>query len=359
MKYGKMGVLVLLCLCLMAGAHAETIMLDGRVEANGFLPLFSSIEGYVENVYVQPGERIAGGAPILSVETNKVYAPMDGTVSGILSVQGDMVQGEVLVVEAEYPLIATCTFSKAHKSNETMTVQKGETVYLRCITSDSPRRTGTGIILHETDGGYTVQVTDGNLLANDNVQVYRQENFNYASCIGSGQVAFAAKGRVTASGMLLALHVKNGQVVEKGDLLLETLVVEENPQLTPSSDLTVAEECIVAELNVSIGQSITLGQQVATVIPVKDVCVKVMAEEADLALLPVGQEVTISLNALPAKEYPGKVESISYLPEDASARVMLYEVTIRFPADEDVRLMMGATVEIERDGEACSSEESR
>lgn len=359
MKYGKMGALVLLCLCLMAGAHAETIMLDGRVEANGFLPLFSSIEGYVENVYVQPGERITGGAPILSVETNKVYAPMDGTVSGLLSVQGGMVQGEVLVVEPEYPLIATCTFSKAHKSNETMTVQKGETVYLRCITSDSPRRTGTGIILHETDGGYTVQVTDGNLLVNDTVQVYRQESFNYASCIGSGQVSLAAKGRVTASGMLLSLHVKNGQLVEKGDLLLETLVVDENPQLIHSADLAAPEDCIVAELNVSIGQSITLGQQVATVIPVNDVCVKVRAEEAYLALLPVGQEVTISLNALPNKEYPGKVESISYLPEDASARVMLYEVTIRFSADEDVRLMMGATVEIERDQEVCSSEESR
>lgn len=359
MKYGKMGALVLLCLCLMADAHAETIMLDGRVEANGSLPLFSSIEGYVEDVYVQPGERIAGGAPILSVETNKVYAPMNGTVSGLLSVQGDMVQGEVLTIEPKYPLIAACTFSKAHKSNETMTVQKGEAVYLRGITSDSPRRTGTGVILQETDSGYTVQVTDGNLLVNDTVQVYRQENFNYASCIGSGQVSLAAKGRVTASGMLLSLHVKNGQLVEKGDLLLETLVVDENPQRAPSADLTAPEDCIIAELNVSMGQSITLGQQVGTVIPLKDVCVRVLAEEGDLALLPVGQAVKVSLNALPDQEYPGIVESISYLPQDASARVMLYEATIRFPADEDVRLMMGAAVEIKGDGEACSSEESR
>lgn len=349
MKYGKMGVIVLLCLCIVTGARAETIVLDGRVEANSSIPVFSDMEGTVEQVYVQPGDRIENGGPILSVKTTKVYAPLDGTVRGLFAEPGDAVQGELLTIEPEYPLLAACTFSKAYKSNETLTVQKGEVVYLRSTGSDSPRRTGAGVVSQETDSGYTVQVTDGNLLAGDNVQVYRQENFHQTSCIGSGQIAFAPKGRVSASGTLLATHVQNGQMVEQGDLLLETVVTEDHMQLSLSACLTAAEDGIVAELHVTTGQQITIGQQVATMIPVTEMCVKVLAEEAELALLPIGQAVTISLNAFPEKKYPGVVESISYLPQDASARVMLYEVTIQFLPDKDVRLLMGAAVEIEGD----------
>lgn len=359
MKHGRLITLILVCICLATNVQAETITLEGRVEGKETLPFFVPFEGRIENVYIHPGDRISGGETLLSVATSKVYAPMAGTVSGLRAAPGDALQDIVLTIEPEHSLAANCSFAKAYKSNATQQVKQGEWVYLRSTSGDSPRRTGTGCIVQETNEGYTVQVTGGNLLVSDSVQVYRQDDYQYASCVGSGQVFFAERCRVSGNGTLLAMHVKDGQKVDKGDLLYETIIWDSGSQQDLSASLSAPEDCVIVKVDVSIGQHATVGQQAGELIRISDLCVKVAATEEELACMPLGQEVSISLLAFPELNYSGTVESISYLPLDPSARVMQYEVIIRFSADQNIRLKMGAVVEIERAEEACLSEENQ
>ena len=90
MKTTKRVAALLIALLLAAGiAHADTLSLNGTVEAGVTVPVYAPIGGTVETVSVEKGVRVARGQELFSYRTEKIYAAEDGTVAGVFAKAGD------------------------------------------------------------------------------------------------------------------------------------------------------------------------------------------------------------------------------------------------------------------------------
>ena len=90
MKATQKMMAVLFALLLAAGtAQAETLSLNGTVEAGTTVPVYAPIGGTVENVTVEAGMHVAAGDTLFSYRTEKTYASGDGTVTGVFAKAGD------------------------------------------------------------------------------------------------------------------------------------------------------------------------------------------------------------------------------------------------------------------------------
>ena len=74
------------------GALGETVF-AGEVTASNTQVIAAPFGGMVEKVSVRVGDSVKIGDPIAVVETTKVYAETDGTVSGVFASEGDSADG--------------------------------------------------------------------------------------------------------------------------------------------------------------------------------------------------------------------------------------------------------------------------
>ena len=90
MKTMKRMIAILFVLMLAVGAaSAESLSLNGKVEAGVTVPVYAPMGGTVENVNVEAGMRVTAGETLFSYRTEKTYASEDGTVTGVFAKAGD------------------------------------------------------------------------------------------------------------------------------------------------------------------------------------------------------------------------------------------------------------------------------
>ncbi len=349
----KLAVLPLCVLLMMPCATAETTLYEGMIIAGDTSVLLAPCGGMVEAVSVQEGDRLAANDIVLVVSTEKVYAPISGKVIMPFAKVGDAASilqtecGSVLYIEPEYPYIASCTNSRAFQSNEMLTVYPGETVYLRSVSNEAKRHTGTGIITQTSGGGYTITLHTSDFSLNEDVRVYRSEDYDSKSCIGSGRISRAINQAIQGSGVIAAVHVQHGQTIKQGTLLFETVEVTPTYGTTaPCSQLTVSKDCIVMAVKTAVGDEVSQGHPVAAIAPISDLCIRIVVSEDELYLIQIGQKTQISLNAEPDIVLEGTVAKISYLPESGTGNAAQYGVEIAFDADVSMRIGMSAMVTI-------------
>ena len=80
----KRAAMILLALVMVLGtAGAETLSLNGTVEAGTVVPVYAPIGGTVENVALEQGMRVNAEDTLFTYRTEKTYAAADGTVTRI------------------------------------------------------------------------------------------------------------------------------------------------------------------------------------------------------------------------------------------------------------------------------------
>lgn len=343
---------------------------DGSVVVGAVTEVTASFGGTVETVEVRQGQEVTAGDTAVTLSTTRVYAPEDGTVR-LLDVQaGDSVDGTVLYLAPVSRYTIVCDLTKAYDSTETKYVRLGEKVYIQCVKDGS--HLAEGRITAVDGSSYTVEATAGELYLQEAVYIDRSADHAVTSRLGKGVVTRASEVEVSASGSILALHVQDGERVERGQLLLETVTGELPAYVSSGSNAVIVDAAgVVTEVKVSAGTQVRQGETLCVVADPSSYQVVFSVPEEQLCLVQVGDTVQISLTwqANKGEALTGTITAISYAKEEAETAVseqapnaqqeagntasneeteVTYLAYASLPAEAEVRLGMTVTVTVEQ-----------
>lgn len=322
----------------------------------------AAIGGTVANVPVLAGQLVKTGDTLAELNTVKVYAPADGTVTGVFCAPGDSVTditdryGALMYIEPDSKYTLTASTDNAYNLSENKYIHVGEQLYLAC--SDATH-TGQGFVTAVNGTDFAIEVTSGSFYMGETVSAYRAENRAARTRVGRGTIERIANLSVTGGSgegdvSVAAVHVADGDAVKAGDLLMETLSGTFDARYCTGSGLVSDVDGILAATELAVGGTVNKGDVIATVYPRENLQLEVDVNEADLAALSVGAPVQISFNwnedDEDANVYAGKVASLLYsavaseATEGESSDAAAYAAYIDFDADESIRLGMTATV---------------
>lgn len=366
-KVGRALVALAIAFALTAaapGAWAAEMIFDGAVTGGATEPVLAPFGGIVDEVGVRAGDRVRVGDVVARLQTTKVYAAVDGTVSGVFGAEGDAIEGIVerygaaLYIAPVRKYTVSASTEKAYNVSENKFIHIGEHVYLLC-TADGTHQ-GTGIVTGiGEEGKYTVETTAGEFSLGETVGVFRKSDYASASRIGRGTVEATTPVAMKGTGSILRMHVKNGDFVERGQLLFETVDGALDGLYAPGSEVKSGVSGIVASVDAGAGASVAKGAKLIEIYPDDALQVEIPVLESDLVFIRVGMPVVIEFSWDPELEtrFDGTVTRISYIdsaPEGAGAPS--YLACVAFAPDEQVRL--GMTVLVFAQDGAEETEES-
>ena len=342
-KLWRSLIVAVLAVNLMTPAIAETISFDGTVTAAYTHEIYAKNTAQVDSVPVTVGQMVKAGDALAALRTTGVYAEEDGTVAAIFGGVGDLTDSLVerygATVVLQRPVIYTVAASTqyAYDAVETKLVYVGENVALRSRTDSE--RVGEGLIVAVDGNSYTVHVTSGDFLMGESVSIYRGKGYQDAQRIGRGTIARNANALISGSGRIVALAVKAGDQVKRGDLLMETLTgTGSDPVITSDMD------GVVAQLGVTQGAAVEENGVVAVIWPSDAMRIEVQVNENDLTFIQVGDTVSLLFDWEVERNASttGTVASISAIPAEGSEDTV-YTATIAFTPDESIRYGMSVT----------------
>ena len=346
---------------LLGAAAAETVSMNGTVEAGETATIYAPIGGTVESVNVETGEKVSAGQELLVFKTTKVYASQDGVISGVFGQEGEDAEtvaekyGAVMYLEGETLYSVSASVSKAYSSVDTMTVHPGENVYLQCRNSAS--RAGTGLITAIDGTNYTVLVTSGDFLPGDTVDIYRNEEHTDSMRIGRGTVSRVSPEAITATGAIVRLAVRDGDTVKKGDILIETLDGSFDAYIMTGTTVTADQGAVVKTVNAEAGSTVSKGAALFQVIPLDAMRIETSVEADELKNIHTGDPVIVELESDESKVYEGTISFISALPTEDGDEVT-YRVLVDFTPDEAAALGMNVIVTTQEAPDAPSAAEA-
>ena len=366
-KLGRTAAFLLACCVLLAAVPAGAEMIfDGAVTGGTVVPVLAPYGGLVDQMVVQAGDRVSVGDVVAKMQTTKVYAACEGTISGVFGAEGDSSEGiterfgAVLYIEPVNKYTIACTTEKAYDRSENKFIHIGESVYL-CCTADGSHQ-GTGIVTGiGEENKYTVQVNAGEFCLQETVGIFRQKDYASTSRIGRGTVAATAAVAVKGAGSILTMHVKNGDYVERGQLLFETVDGVLDGLFSPGSDIMSTVSGIVATVDSGAGAAVEKGAKLITIYPDDSLQVQVPVLESDLGSIYVGMPVVIefSWDSDQNTRADGTVTRISYVNTAAEgATEPSYIACIAFTPDEKVRLGMTVLVYAQEGADAPDATEA-
>ena len=338
--------LALTMLCSIA--LADTVSFNGTVTCKDETPVYAPIGGTVQTVEVTAGQEVSEDTVLATLKTEKVYATEDGTVTGIFGQLGDSAEtvasryGAVMYIEQNSKYTISASTDYAYSSTEAHYVRVGEQVYLK--SKDTTSRYGKGLITAVNGSSFTVEVTEGDFLLSENVEVYRNEKYTAAYRIGRGTTSRMNPISVTASGSIVSIAVKDGDTVKKGDLLLETLTGTFDGYYMTGAVIYAGVSGVLNSIDLKQGSSVQKSASVATVYPTGSMRIEGSIDEEDLGLVKEGQKVSIELdwNADNEVTYEGTITAISHVANQGDNAT--YTVYVDFTPDADTRFGMGAVV---------------
>lgn len=349
MKKISVLIAVLLTGLLAVGACAESVF-EGSVVSRETACVVAPFGGVVDSVNISAGERVARGDTVATIETTLVYAPVEGKIAGVFAAEGDSIEGiverygAVMYIEPVNKYTIAATTEKAYNVSENKFIHIGETVYL-CCTADGSH-TGVGRVTSVgEEGKYSVEVTGGEFCIEETVGVFRRADYASVSRIGRGAVAATPPVAVKGSGSVIKMHVRNGDSVERGELIYESVNGALDGLYAPGANVVSTVTGIVSSVDAGAGAAVEKGGKIITVYPDEALTVEVPVYEGDLSDIQVGMNVVIEFSWDPEQQtrFDGVVDHISYV-NSAESGEPIYIATIDFTPDENVRLGMTVIV---------------
>ena len=354
---------IALCFALILGltgsALAETTF-DGTVVSGESVSVTAPFGGTVSSFRLRAGDELAVGDVVAEVATTKVYAPEDGVISGLFGQAGDTVEdvatrmGAVLYIEPVQKYSVSASVEKAYNNSDNKFVNIGETVYLKSVYS-SNGNTATGTITAVDGANYTVETTSGELLMEETVYIYRDADYTSTSKIGRGTVsrtaavavgATATSNSASSTNSILAINVKDGDAVTRGQLLYETVTGTLDGLYATGNQIVADEAGIIASVNRSAGSSLNKGDTILTLYPKDKMQVSMDIDEYDLADIHEGDTLQLEFDYDDSGNSvtTGTVALISHVSDSSGSSDASYKVYINFTPTEETRLGMTVIV---------------
>lgn len=349
---GSMKILALVLAALVCALPAGAEMIfEGIVTSGEAAAAAAPYGGTVAMLNVEAGDRVEKGDIIATMATSRVYADCEGTVSGIFGVEGDSVEsvttryGAVMYIEPMCKYTITATTEKAYNVSENKFIHIGESVFLRCTADGS--HVGKGVVTGFSDDGtsYYVEANAGEFSMGETVGIFRSADYAASSRIGRGSVAATKPVAINGSGSIIRMLVENGDYVERGELLFETVEGALDGLYSPGSEVVSGVSGIVSSVDAAAGASVQKGEKIVSIYADDTLEVQIPVNESELSMISVGQQVTIEFTWDPDKPicFDGEVTRISYL-NSAESGEPVYTACVAFTPDNTVRLGMTVLV---------------
>lgn len=342
---------VLTAAALMCGGALAEMIFEGQVVSGDKALITAPFGAIVESLSVGVGDRVEKGDHIACMNTVKVYAACEGTVSGVFGSEGDSTEGvterygAVMYIEPMRKYTITASTEKAYNLSENKFVHIGEEVCLRCTADGSHQGRGVVTGFGDDNSKYYVEVFAGEFSMEETVDIFRQSDYAASSRIGRGTVAATKPVAVKGTGSIIKLHVANGDYVEKGEVLFETVDGTLNGLYSPGSDIVSDVSGVVASVEAGAGASVTKDGTILTIYPDDALEIEVPVAESQLSMIAVGDAVTIEFSWDPEQQtlFDGTVTGISYI-NSAESGEPVYTATVSFTPDATVRIGMTVLV---------------
>ena len=354
------SLLLAVALLSCSAALADGISFNGTVCGTDVVRVTAPIGGTAAEVADLAGQTVNAGDVLVKLSTTKVYATEAGTVTGIFGEPGESTEtvasryGAVLYVEGPVSYTISASTENAYNTTATKYVHVGEEVYL--LSRSDSSRSGEGLITAVDGTNYTVEITSGDFLPDESVDVFRTPTHKSNSRIGRGSTSRKNPTGYTGSGSIVSLAVQNGDTVEKGQLLFETLDGTFDGYYMSGSDILSTVDGVVAEMDVEEGGSVQKDGLVAKIYT--SMRIEASVDETDLCYVHEGDKVLVELDWNQDEDvtYEGTITWISLLGDESESGTT-YKVYISFTPDQDTRFGMSAVISTLEDVTADQVEE--
>ena len=354
-------------LALLLGAPAlAQATFQGSVISRETTAVSAPFGGLIDDISLRKGDVIHVGDPVATIKTTKVYAEMDGVVSGVFAREGDQTEGiterygGVMYLEPVNKYLVSATTEKAYNSSATKYVHIGERVYLSC-TKDGTH-VGTAVVTKISDVDdsgntpYTLEVIGGEFYMGETVGIYRDSAYATESRIGRGTIQQNAAVPVKGTGSVLKLHVQVGDRVERGEVLFETVEGVLDGLYAVDNTIYSPLDGFVASVEATQGSAVEKGGKLISVFPKDAMQIEMKVSELDLNEIHEGDKVSIEFewDADGALQLEGVVSGISSVGEEKtenSSGDAQYSAYADFTPVDSVRLDMSVIVYVQ-DGDA-------
>ena len=352
--------LALLLASLIGVQALAQVSFNGTVVSRETVAVIAPFGGLVEAISLRKGDPIHVGDAVATIKTTKVYAEMDGVVSGVFAREGDDTEGittrygGVMYLEPINKYVVSATTEKAYNSSDTKYVHIGERVYL-CCTKDGTH-VGTAVVTSVSDVDesgntpYKLEVTGGDFYMGESVGIYRDPAYASASRIGRGTIQQNAAIPVKGTGSVLKLHVQVGDHVERGEVLFETVEGVLDGLYAVDNVIPSPLDGIVASVEAVQGSAVEKSGKLITVYPSDAMQIEMKVSELDLNEIHEGDRVSIEFewDADGALLLDGVVSAISRVgvekAEGSAGGDAEYSAYVDFTPVESVRLDMSVIV---------------
>jgi len=337
---------IFLCVFLFSGSALAAGEFEGTVVAGETVSVFAPYGGVISRMALRQGELLQVGDEAARIKTTRVLATEEGTVRGVFAKEGDSAAQTVLYLAPVSKYTLSCSIDNAYDKAETKYVAIGEKVYIKCTQDGSHK--AEGIITAVSGSNYTVQATAGELYMEETVYLYRTPDYKSSHRVGSGTVNRTEAIPVTGSGSLLKLHVQDGEEVERGQLLFETVEGDIDALVSTDSIIRSTVSGVVAEVNMAAGQHVNKNDVLFTMHQAQNYQIRFSIPEEELNSVNPGDKAKLYFNWNEDKSEPfdGTVTEVSYVSEETDGEVA-YSGYISFTPDETVRLGMNVSVIVE------------
>lgn len=334
-----------MCMLLLAGSACGEERFDGQVVAGDAVSVTAPFGGKVKACGLRVGTLVDVNDVIATLSTTRVIATEDGTIRGVFASPGDSAENPVMYLAPVSKFTVSANIGKAYESAETTFVTIGERVYLRCSKDGSHR--AVGVVTAVKGSAYTVQTTAGELYMEETVNVYRTADYAAKQCIGSGTVSRTDAVGIAGTGSILKIHVKDGDAVERGQILFETVDGDIAGKIFADSSVRSDVAGVIAEVKVKAGQQVNQDDVLITVYQTSSYQISMEIPEDMLSTIQVGDPCSIYFNWNEGENVPfaGTIAEVSYMSNTAKEdEETTYTAYVSFQADESVRLGMNVTV---------------
>lgn len=325
----------------------SSVTANAVAESENVYKITAPYSGVLLPFDLETGDQVLAGDALFSLDTVKVYAPVDGTLQAVFADPGDLCEdvtalyGMIACIERALPQVADASTSGAYNDEDNRLIHVGETVYFY-QTNDKDNE-GEGRVTAVNGSDYTVELTAGDFENGDNIKIYRDEKMGTKSCIGSGTIERAADVAVSGTGRVLSCAVQPGQTVRKGQLLFELSGQDAQADVTGATVTASHAGAVELAAGVSSGQQVYKGQLLASIHDLDVMNVVAEVDEMDLERVHVGDTLTVVFDCQPQEEVSGTVTDISLIG-NAKQNATYYDVTISISTSWQVLPGMNATV---------------
>ena len=291
------------------------------------------------------GDPVPGQEAVFEMDTVKVYAPQSGRLTALFGAPGDDAEGiaarygALCVIEPKRMYYIEASTSTAYKNDGNKLIHAGETLYLK-----SGGEKGIGRVTSVAQGNYTVEIIDGSFYLNDAVTCYRESGYAGAGITGSGKVMRYNDVLINARGRIFAVHKREGDVVEAGDLLFEVIDSGSDPG-TDSTMIFSPGYGAIAAVHVMPGSQVPKGQLLCEISDLTYLELSVQMDEIYIADIRVGDSLAFVLDAFDGQRFTGNVIRIMPLGSNRQ-NAAYYDVRVSLPENSGFLPGMNATVYI-------------